>query len=140
MAIAEEVRSGQVTEVRGADSLVVAYDGSSHAFRLEGLGVVRGRPALAVRAEEILRERLVGKTVRLSIRGYVEGGVVPVGAVLVEGKDVRVALVRRGLVAYCPRHAVEVSLQGAEREARAAKRGLWADPPSPTSDPCRGAV
>lgn len=139
-AIAEEVWPGQVTQVCGADSIVVVYGATSHQFRLEGIRVSRDLPALADRAAKMVRERLVGKNVQVRVRGYVEGGKVPIGLVLVAGADVRVDLVAEGLVAYCPRYVAEVKLREAERLAKEAKRGLWGTPLSRTANPCNGAV
>ncbi|OFV81004.1 MAG: hypothetical protein A2Y78_00475 [Acidobacteria bacterium RBG_13_68_16] len=136
----KEAREGRVTEVRGADSLVVVYGASSQAFRLDGIRVSRDLPPLAQRATAMLRERLVGKHVQIRIRGYVEGGKVPIGSVLVAGADVGVDMIAEGLVVYCPRHLVEVKLQEAQRLAKEAKRGLWSNPPSAGADPCSGAV
>jgi endonuclease YncB( thermonuclease family) len=139
-AIAEEVWPGKVIQVRGADSLVVVYGGTSHQFRLEGIRVSRDLPALADRAAQMLRERLVGKNVQVRIRGYVEGGEVPIGVVRVAGADVRVDLVAEGLVAYCPRHVVDAKLQEVQDAAKQAKRGLWGSPASSNGSPCNGAT
>jgi endonuclease YncB( thermonuclease family) len=136
-AIAEEVRPGQVVEVKGADSLVVVYGGASHEFRLEGIRVVPDLPALADRAAQMLRKRLVGKSVQIRLRGYAEGGKVPVGLILVRGADARIEMVAQGLVAYCPRYVIEVKLQEAQRRAREAGRGLWRRSKSGPANPCK---
>jgi endonuclease YncB( thermonuclease family) len=138
-AIAEEVWPGQVTQVRSADSLVVVYGGTSHQFRLEGIRVVPDFPVQGDVAAKMLRERLVGKSVQIRVRGYVEGGKVPVGLILlVGGADARVDMITQGLVAYCPRYVIEAKLQEAQRRAREAGRGLWGSPKSQPAKPCQG--
>jgi hypothetical protein len=72
-AIGEEVWSGQVTEVSGADTLVILYGTGSHQFKLDGIRPPRDLPALSDRAAELLRERLVGKGVQVRVRGYLDG-------------------------------------------------------------------
>ncbi len=138
-AIAEEVWSGRVTEVVGADVLVIAYGTGSHRFELDGIRPPRGLPALADRAAALLRERLVGKSVLVRVRGYVDAGQLPTGVVLDHGVDVRIELVAAGLVAYCPRHVVDAKVEEAQRQAKEAKRGLWARSSAQEADPCKGA-
>lgn len=139
-AIAEEVWSGQVTQVRSADTLVILYGTGSHHFKLDGIRPPRDLPALADRAAELLRERLVGKGVQVRVRGYLNGGKVPTGVVLLGGVDVRINPVAEGLVAYCPRHVVDVKVQDAQRIAKEAKRGLWGHPSVQDASPCNGAT
>ena len=138
-AIAEEVWSGQVTEVVGADVLVIAYGTGSHRFELDGIRPPRDLPALADRAAALLRERLVGKSVRVRVRGYLDAGQLPTGVVLRHGVDVRIDLVAEGLVAYCPRHVVDAKVEEAQRRAQEAKRGLWARSSAQEADLCHGA-
>ncbi len=135
-AIAEEVWSGQVTQVSDADTLVILYGTGSHRFKLDGIRPPRDLPALADRAAERLRERLVGRSVLVRVRGYRDAGKVPTGVVLLGGVDVRIDLVAQGLVAYCPRHVVDVKVQEAERSAKEARRGLWGHPSLEDADPC----
>jgi endonuclease YncB( thermonuclease family) len=137
-AVTEEVWPGQVVEVKGADSLVVVYGGASHEFRLEGIRVLPKFPVLADRAAKMLRDRLVGKNVQVRIRGYAEGGKVPVGLILVGGADARIDMIAQGLVAYCPRYLIEVKLQEAQRGAKEAGRGLWDASNSLPANPCKG--
>jgi endonuclease YncB( thermonuclease family) len=137
-ALAEEVWPGQVVEVKGADSLVVVYGGTKHQFRLEGIRVLPKFPVLADRAAKMLRDRLVGKNVQVRIRGYAEGGKVPVGLILVGGADARIDMIAQGLVAYCPRYLIEVKLQEAQRGAKEAGRGLWDASNSLPANPCKG--
>jgi endonuclease YncB( thermonuclease family) len=139
-AIIEEVWSGKVAEVRGPNVLVVVYGGSLHLFRLEGIHVPRDQPALAKRAIEMLRERLAGKDVQIRVRGYLEGGQVPLGCVLHGAADVRVDLITQGLTTYCPRHLVEPKLAEAQRLAKRANRGIWRTPSPASSNPCADAA
>jgi endonuclease YncB( thermonuclease family) len=60
--------------------------------------------------------------------------------VLLGGVDVRIDLVAEGLVAYCPRHVVDVKVQEAQRLAKEAKRGLWGRPSVADANPCNGAT
>lgn len=138
-AIAEEVYAGRVVEVVDARSLLVAYGGATHRFRLDGVHCPSGAPQLAELAAARLRERLAGKAVQVRVRGYIEHGTVPTGVIALAGGDVRFDLVARGLVAYCPRYAVDVTLAKAARVAREEKRGIWASPGLAGDDVCAGA-
>jgi endonuclease YncB( thermonuclease family) len=126
-------------EISSADTLVILYGTGSHLFKLDGIRPPRDLPALTDRAAELLRERLVGKSVQVRVRGYLNGGKVPTGVVLLSGVDARINLVAKGLVAYCPRHIVDVKVQEAQRLAKEGKRGLWGRHGVEDGDPCDGA-
>jgi endonuclease YncB( thermonuclease family) len=139
-AIVEEVFPGRVTDVSGPGLLSISYGGVVHQFQLDGIRAQGEPSALADLATALLRERLIGKSVQVRVRGFVEEGKVPTGIVLLSGADPRVDLVGQGLVLYCPRHVVEAKLVEAERVAKGMKRGLWADPAVDGKSRCDGAT
>ena len=51
-----------------------------------------------------------------------------VGRVDVDGRDARLEVVRAGLAWHYVRYSNDAVLASAEREARAARRGLWVQP------------
>ncbi len=72
--------------------------------------------------------RQVRRTVRVEIVDKDSYGRL-VGRVSVDGDDLNLAMVQSGLAWHYRYHCPgDTALADAEREARAARRGLWADP------------
>ena len=70
--------------------------------------------------------RRVGKTVRVDVRGRDRNGR-EVARVHVDGRDLSLELLRAGFAWHYRRYSRESSLARLQAEARAARRGLWAD-------------
>jgi endonuclease YncB( thermonuclease family) len=125
---------GLTTSVADGDTLTVLDAAKvSHRVRLLGIDAPeRGQPYGKV-ARQVLLERVIGKRLRVLVQSKDPYGR-SVGKVLLGGTDINLELVRAGL-AWHYKHFADDQLPGdarlyaqAEREARLARTGLWAEP------------
>lgn len=100
-------------------------------IRLHGVDAPESKQAFGTRAKEALSAKVFGKSVRIERRDVDRYGRTVANVFIGDGDNAR--LVNRELVAegfawhyvkYAPN---DEGLAGAEKDARAAKRGLWAD-------------
>ncbi len=130
-------REARVVRVIDGDTLVVSFDGAEHTVRLLGidapeLGDPGGQAALAERATDALATLVGDGAVSLIMGGESrdEGGRL-LRHVAHDGLIFSVELARQGWVRaheYAPDTLLFGAIADAQREARAAARGLWAPP------------
>ena len=119
--------TGKVVRIADGDTLTVLDAANvQHKVRLAGIDAPeRGQP-FGSKARELLATLTMGKTV--TVRG---GRPDKYGRTLarveVEGQDVNRELVAEGLAWHYTQFDRSDDLAAAERAARAARRGLWAD-------------
>ena len=125
---------GRVVGVTDGDTLTVLdVDRRQHEIRLEGIDAPEKHQAFGSRAKESLSEMSFGKHVEVQTRKKDRYGRT-VGKVLVDGVDVNLEQVRRGLAWHYKEYQREQSMSdrtmygAAETEARGQRRGLWTDP------------
>lgn len=83
----------------------------------------------STRAKEFAASRLVGRTVQLRLDDEEDRYGRRIGDVFVDGEAMSHQLLHAGLAWWNPRYAPgDARLRGLQDEARAARRGLWADP------------
>ena len=115
---------GRVSRVTGGDSFRIVTGGSVAEIRLEGVAApAKGQP-FGKEAEERLRALINGRQVRVEYRAKDQNGRF-LGTVRRDKLDVNERMIADGCaraVGSNPAHAA------AEEEARAAKKGLWAEP------------
>jgi endonuclease YncB( thermonuclease family) len=140
------VSAGQVVRVADGDTLTVRKaEGQRASVRLFGVdapetrctpGVgqrsARGTQALGAEAHRFLRSKTEGRSVGLVARPTRSHGRI-VARVLIDGNDVGEALLREGLACHYERFTrrepgVHALYARAQREAQAARRGMWALP------------
>lgn len=124
-AAERHVVTGIVTGVADGDTFYLG--GQSSRMRLAQIDSPEKEQPYGRRAEQSLRD-LIGKrqvTVEWSEKD-IHGR--PVVQVWVNGIDVNAEQVRRGYAWAYPQYVTDPKLYTIEAEARAAKRGLWADP------------
>jgi len=125
LGAAEPGVSARCLRVLDGDSVVLRLDGREVEARLDGIDAPeRGQP-FGDRARRELTGLVAGKTVDVTHRGTDRHGRLLVQLRLA-GLDVNAALVRRGLAWHFVRYSDDEVLVAAEREARAARAGLWA--------------
>ena len=116
----------QVVRVKDGDSLVVASAGREVDVRLAGIDAPELRQARGMEARTALETLVAGRDVELQLVGGDAYRRI-VAHVLVDGLDVNVEMVRRGL-AWVPRqYDPAPALVRQEHEAQAAGRGVWGD-------------
>jgi endonuclease YncB( thermonuclease family) len=119
--------AGKVVSVHDGDTLTV-LDASNvqHKVRLHGIDAPERRQPFGTKARERLAELTHGKSVRVLPVDRDRYGRT-VARIEVEGQDVNRQMIADGLAWHYTRYSKDAAMAGAERDARAARRGLWAD-------------
>lgn len=123
---AQEAFSGRVVGVLDGDSLVVLRDGRQVTVRLHGVDAPESGQAYGNVARRALANLAFGRTVEVEVRD-VDRYKRLVSRVTAEGADVGLEMVRAGFAWHYARYLRDEAYAAAEREARAARRGLWQD-------------
>lgn len=132
-ATAAELASTVVRVIDGDTVVVLDAGRQQHRIRLSGIDAPETRQAFSQRSRQALaadvhQREVVVEWDKRDVYGRI------VGKILVDGTDVNLEQVRRGLAWHFRRYAKEqppqdrVAYARAEDEARAAQRGLWRDP------------
>lgn len=121
--------SGQVVGVSDGDTIKVMRAGKAVKVRLSGIDCPERRQAFGRRAKRFTSDLVFRKTVTVEIEDIDRWGRLVAEVLLPDGKNLNHELVRAGLAWWYRRYAPkDDQLKRLEQEARAAKRGLWADP------------
>jgi len=125
---AAEPTTGKVVSVHDGDTLTVLdATNAQRKVRLKGIDAPeRGQPFGNV-ARDRLAALTMGKAVAV-IGGKRDKYGRTLARVEIEGQDAGHRLVSEGLAWHYVRYSEDARLAAAEREARAARRGLWRDP------------
>jgi micrococcal nuclease len=127
-ALAAETCRGPVVGVTDGDTLSIMCAGRPTAVRLHGVDAPeRGQP-FGTRAKEFVDVLAFGRNVTVSRRGVDRYGRTIGDVTLPDGSDLGQELLRAGLAWWFRRYSAEPRLAALEVAARAAHRGLWADP------------
>jgi endonuclease YncB( thermonuclease family) len=129
VAVAAEpaVLKGKVVAVSDGDTLrVLDASGTQHVVRLRGIDAPETRQAFGTKARERLAKLTMGKAATVLVHDRDRFGR-SVGVVEVAGENVNERLVADGMAWHYARFDKSPALAAAQREAQAAKRGLWAD-------------
>jgi endonuclease YncB( thermonuclease family) len=121
---------GKVVEVKSADVVTLDYGAGQYELRLVGIDVPRDGP-IATKATEFVSNLVLGKNARMRFEGRTEGGEMMVRLFTDDPeigiKEVGVELVRAGLARRQNDFDFKYAeLSAAEKEAKDARRGLWA--------------
>jgi len=118
----------RVVSVHDGDT-VLCLDGDNrqHKVRLVGIDAPEIGQAFGTMSRDGLRALVLRKTVRVRDQGEDRYGRT-LGLLEIDGADVAVRMVIDGLAWHFTRYSDDKTLAAAEREARQAGRGLWADP------------
>jgi micrococcal nuclease len=141
--LAAEV-SGKVVRIRDGDSIVVLVDGAGVEVRLDGVDAPELAQPFGRRAKGFTSEQVFDRQVRLDLRGKDTYGRTLAEVFLPDGRSLNRELISAGYAWWFRRHSEDRDLESRERQARAARRGLWADrkpmPPWDFRDAGRGRV
>lgn len=122
---------GRVVSVTDGDTIAVMNGGRAETVRLEGIDCPERNQPFSVQARRATSSLVFGKDVVVQVTGTDRYGRT-LGRVSVNGLDVSLELVRRGMAWHFKRYSTERALADAEMVARATRVGLWADPkPTP---------
>ena len=128
-----ELISGRVVRVADGDTITVLdAQMRQHKIRLAGIDAPEKAQAFGRRSQESLAELVANRSVIVETHKRDRYGR-SVGKVLVEGRDINVEQIRRGLAWFYRQYERELSVRDqqsyarAEEEARSFRAGLWAD-------------
>lgn len=128
-----ELISGRVVHVADGDTITVLdADKVQHKIRLAGIDAPEKSQAYGRQARESMTELVANRTVIVETKKRDLHGR-HIGKVLVNGQDVNVEQIRRGLAWFYRQYERELSASDrqsydrAESEAKDFRRGLWAD-------------
>ena len=119
--------TAKAVSVHDGDTLT-AVDASNvqHKVRLAGIDAPETKQPFGTKARERLAELTHGKSVRVLPVDRDRYGRT-VARIEVEGQDVNRQMIADRLAWHYTRYSKDAAMAGAERDARAARRGLWAD-------------
>lgn len=117
----------RVVNVADGDTITCLDDGNKqHRIRIDGIDAPeRGQPFGTV-ARDRMTTLAKGKTATIHGHGNDRYGRL-LATVKIEGDDLGLRLVAEGLAWHYSRYSDDATLDAAQRAARAARRGLWAD-------------
>jgi micrococcal nuclease len=113
-----------VLSVTDGDGIAVRVESRRIRVRLEGIDAPELAQPFGQDARAHLTRLVEGRRVTLHLTGADQGGRM-LARVELGGVDVNVRMVRDGFAWHFTRYSDDGALAAAEREARAARRGLW---------------
>lgn len=125
--------TGRVVQVADGDTITVLDSSKTqHKVRLAGIDAPERNQAFGQRSRESLADMVAGKAVIVETTKRDRYGR-SVGKVLLDGEDINLAQIRRGMAWFYRHYQEEQSADdqfrydAAETEARQVRRGLWSD-------------
>jgi len=132
---AAEPFTGQVVRVKDGDTIVVLHENKQIDIRLEGIDCPELHQAYGQKAKQATSSLTRGKTVTIHPTGTDRYERTLANVILPDGRNLNQELVRQGWGWWFRKYSRDQGMGKLEAEARAAKRGLWADPnPTPPWD------
>jgi endonuclease YncB( thermonuclease family) len=125
-ALAEEF-TARVVGITDGDTLRVLHDHRSATVRLVGVDAPEKRQAYGERAKRFTADLAFDRTVTVRTAGRDRNGRLLGEVVLPDGRSLNQELVRAGYAWWFRRYSRDGRLARLEEEARASRRGLWAD-------------
>ena len=120
---------GKVVGVTDGDTLTVLSKGKPERIRLNGIDCPEKRQAFGKHAKQFASRLTYGKEVTVKDHGQDRYGLIIADAVLPDGRVLNEELIKAGMCWWYRKYAPDNGrLEQLEREAREAKRGLWAEP------------
>jgi len=120
--------SATVERVLDGDTIDVLHDGHLERIRLNGIDAPEKGQPYGRRAKQFLSDLVAGKTVTVHSLKIDKHRRTVADVMLPEGSTVNKELVRAGFAWWYRQYSKDTAIEQLEREARNAKRGLWAEP------------
>lgn len=117
---------GNVVGVHDGDTLTLLVDRTQYKIRLDGIDAPELGQDFGTRSKQALSKACFGKTVKVETHGQDRYGRT-LGEVFTD-ESVNRRLVQDGMAWHYVRYSDSEELAAAEKAAREAKAGLWADP------------
>ena len=121
--------TGRVVGVSDGDTITVLHNGKGERVRLHGIDCPEKGQAFGTVAKRFTSTLVYRKDVTVTVYGQDKRGRTIGEVTLLHGSVLNHELVKAGLAWWFRLYApVDPVLEGLEKEAREAKRGLWVDP------------
>ncbi len=127
LSVSTSTFTAKVIGVKDGDTIEVLYQGKGQTVRLLDIDCPEKKQAFGQKAKQFTSDFCFGKTVRIEAGGKDRYGRI-LGTVYVGNKCLNEALVSGGLAWHFTKYSHSKTFAKLEREARAKKVGLWADP------------
>jgi len=118
---------GQVVGVTDGDTISVLHNAGEVRVRLSGIDCPEKGQAYGRHAKLFTSQAAFGRTVTVQVVDYDRYGRVVGEVILPDGTNLSQELVRAGLAWWYRQYSFDRELAGLEAQARAERRGLWAD-------------
>jgi endonuclease YncB( thermonuclease family) len=116
-----------VVSIADGDTLTILVDRTQIKIRLTEIDAPERKQPFGTRSRQSLADLCANKDERVVEQGK-DRYKRTLGRVFCEGVDTSAEQIRRGMAWVFDRYVIDRSLYAVQDEARAAKRGLWADP------------
>lgn len=124
--------TGRVVGVSDGDTIKVLRHGRAQKVRLHGVDSPEKHQAFGQRAKQFTSGLVFQKEVTVTVLDRDRYGRLVADVSLPDGRSLNRELLTAGMAWWYRRYSNDPTLGELEREARSAKRGLWADPnPTP---------
>lgn len=130
MVLAADIE-GKIVGITDGDTLTVLRDLEQIKVRLAEIDTPEKAQPFGQRAKQSLSDMCFGRQARIEDKGYDRYGRT-IGRVWCAGVDANAQQVQRGMAWVYDKYVHDRSLYALQDDARAARRGLWAD-----ADPVR---
>jgi endonuclease YncB( thermonuclease family) len=120
--------TGQVVGVTDGDSIKVMHESKAAKIRLIGIDCPETRQPFGTRARHFTSQLAFRKAVTVRETGRDRYGRTLGEVILPDGRSLNEELLKAGLAWWFRKYSKAVRLEELERQAREAKRGLWAEP------------
>ncbi len=124
--VSAETLLGQVVSVQDGDTLTVRVAGQPVKVRLAGIDAPERDQPFGEKSRQSLSRMALNQTASVAVRKIDDYGRT-IGAVTVAGLNVEAEQVQRGLAWVYRQYSHDPQLLALEAEAKAARRGLWAE-------------
>jgi micrococcal nuclease len=118
---------GKVVGVSDGDTITVLVDKKPIKIRLEGIDAPEAKQSFGNRSKQALSDLVFGKEVRVKKTGEDRYGR-SLGFVSRDGIEINAKMIQDGWARRYKKYNQDSKFADLERQARAAKRGLWAEP------------
>ena len=126
-AFTPEAFTGKVVNVKDGDSLQVLRDRRVVEVRLNGVDAPERSQAFGTRARKFTLAACIDRVVTVTAVGIDKYGRTLGEVSFADGTSFNQEIVRAGYAWWFRRYSGDETLKRLEEEARAARRGLWAD-------------
>ena len=118
---------GKVVDVSDGDTITVLVDRKPIKIRLDGIDAPESGQSFGNRSKQALSDMVFGKEVSIRKTGQDRHGR-SLGFVSRDGIDINSNMIEEGWAWHYKKYNDDSTLAYLERQARAANKGLWAEP------------